>query len=137
MMSYMRHSAQTLKFDNSPHDVAAIREGLSARLVESMSQRYDLPKGKMLEAAGIPRSSAHRYKALGRLSKEQSNRLYRVLYLLKRAEDLFGSSDLAAGWLIKDSVFLHGSSPLQYLDTEPGFHAVEHFLGRLEDGMVT
>jgi putative toxin-antitoxin system antitoxin component (TIGR02293 family) len=136
-MSHMRHILKELKFDYSPQEVAAIREGLSTGLIESISQRYDLPKGTMLEAAGIPRSSAHRYRALGRLNKEQSNRLYRVLYLLKRAEDLFGSSKLAAGWLTKESVFLHGSSPLQYLDTEPGFRAVEHLLGRLEDGMVT
>jgi putative toxin-antitoxin system antitoxin component (TIGR02293 family) len=133
----MKHQLKNLKFDNSPQEVAAVRAGLSARLVESLSQHYDLPKGTMLEATGIPRSSAHRYKALGKLNKEQSNRLYRVMYLLKRAEDLFGTSELAAGWLTKESIFLHGSSPLQYLDTEPGFRAVEHLLGRLEDGIVT
>lgn len=136
-MSIMGQTLTALKFDYSPQEVAAVREGLSAQLVESLSQHYDLPKGTMLEAAGIPRSSAHRYKALGKLNKEQSNRLYRVISLLKRAEALFDSSQLAASWLITESTFLHGSSPLQYLDTEPGFRAVEHFLGRLEDGIVT
>lgn len=133
----MKHSMKDLKFDYSPREVAAVREGLSVTWVESLSQRYALPKGTMLEATGIPRSSAHRYRAIGKLNKEQSNRLYRVMYLLKRAEDLFDSSELAADWLVKESLFLHGSSPLQYLDTEPGFRAVEHLLGRLEDGMVT
>lgn len=135
-MSYMKRSTP-LTFDYSPREVAAVREGLSPHLVDTMSKKYDLPKGTLLEAAGIPRSSAHRYKALGRLSKEQSNRLYRVMYLLKRAEDLFASPELAADWLVQPSVFLHGSSPLHYLDTEPGFRAVDHFLGRLEDGIVT
>jgi putative toxin-antitoxin system antitoxin component (TIGR02293 family) len=136
-MFYMKQSLKNLKFDNSPQEVAAVRAGLSAKLIETMSRRYDLPKSTMLEAAGISRSSAHRYRALGKLNKEQSNQLYRVMYLLNRAEDLFGSSELAAGWLTKESVFLQGSSPLHYLDTEPGFRAVEHLLGRLEDGIVT
>jgi putative toxin-antitoxin system antitoxin component (TIGR02293 family) len=136
-MFHMKRASKDLRFDYSPQEIASIREGLSAGLVESVSQRYDLPKSTMLEAAGIPRSSAHRYKTLGKLNKEQSNRLYRVMYLLKRAEDLFGSGELAADWLTEASLFLHGSSPLQYLDTEPGFRAVEHLLGRLEDGPVT
>jgi putative toxin-antitoxin system antitoxin component (TIGR02293 family) len=136
-MSYMEHALSKLKFDNSPQDVVAVREGLSTDLIDGLSQRYNLPKGVMLEAAGIPRSSAHRYQQSGRLNKEQSNRLYRVMYLLNRAEDLFDSKELAASWLTNASVFLQGSSPIQYLDTEPGFRAVEHLLGRLEDGLVT
>jgi putative toxin-antitoxin system antitoxin component (TIGR02293 family) len=133
----MSHMKQTLKFDFSPQEVATVRAGLSTKLIESVGKQYALPQGTMLEAAGIPRSSAHRYKTIGRLNKEQSNRLYKVMYLLKRAEDLFGTSELAARWLTEKSVFLHGSSPLHYLDTEPGFRAVEHLLGRLEDGIVT
>jgi putative toxin-antitoxin system antitoxin component (TIGR02293 family) len=133
----MSHMKQTLKFDFSPQEVATVRAGLSTKLIESVGKQYALPQGTMLEAAGIPRSSAHRYKALGKLNKEQSNRLYKVMYLLKRAEDVFGTPELAARWLTEKSVFLHGSSPLHYLDTEPGFRAVEHLLGRLEDGIVT
>jgi putative toxin-antitoxin system antitoxin component (TIGR02293 family) len=133
----MSHMKQALKFDFSPQEVATVRAGLSTKLIESVRKQYALPQGTMLEAAGIPRSSAHRYKALGKLNKEQSNRLYKVMYLLKRAEDVFGTPELAARWLTEKSVFLHGSSPLHYLDTEPGFRAVEHLLGRLEDGIVT
>jgi putative toxin-antitoxin system antitoxin component (TIGR02293 family) len=136
-MSRMKQSTSKLKFDFSPQEVATIRAGLPAKFIESVGQQYALPQGTMLEAAGIPRSSAHRYKAIGKLNREQSNRLYKVMYLLKRAEDLFGTSELAARWLTTSSVFLHGSSPLHYLDTEPGFRAVEHLLGRLEDGIVT
>jgi putative toxin-antitoxin system antitoxin component (TIGR02293 family) len=136
-MFYMAHSTITLKFDYSPREVATIRNGLPSSLFEDLGKRYGLSQGVMLEATGIPRSSAHRYKVLGKLNKEQSNRLYRVMYLLQRAEELFGNPEQATKWLTAPSVFLHDSSPLAYLDTEPGFKAVEHFLGRLEDGIVT
>jgi putative toxin-antitoxin system antitoxin component (TIGR02293 family) len=126
-----------LRFDGSPDDVASVREGLPVELVTEVARHYGLGQVEVLEAAGIPRSSLHRYKALGRLSREQSNRLYKVIYLLRRAETLFGSPHLAAAWMKGPKVFLHGSSPLAYLDTEPGFQAVEHLLGRLEDGLVT
>lgn len=126
-----------LRFDFSPDEVARVREGLPVELIGEIAQRYGLSQQGVLEAAGIPRSSAHRYKGFGRLNREQSNRLYKVMYLLRRAEELFGSALLAAGWMNSSKLFLHGVSPLQYLDTEPGFRAVEHLLGRLEDGLVT
>lgn len=135
----MSHMGTTpaLRFDGSPDDVASVREGLPVNLIPEVARRYGLDQQEVLEAAGIPRSSLHRYKSLGRLSREQSNRLYKVIYLLRRAEELFGSPYLAATWMKGPKVFLHGSSPLSYLDTEPGFQAVEHLLGRLEDGLVT
>lgn len=126
-----------LRFDFSPDEVARVREGLPVEHIGEIAQRYGLSQQEVLEAAGIPRSSAHRYKGFGRLNREQSNRLYKVMYLLRRAEELFGSARLAAGWMNSPKLFLHGASPLQYLDTEPGFRAVEHLLGRLEDGLVT
>lgn len=135
-MFYMGTTLE-LRFDFSPHDVASVREGLPAQLIGEIAQRYGLNQQDILEAAGIPRSSAHRYKGLGRLNREQSNRLYKVIYLLRRAEELFGSAKLAASWMSSPKVFLHNASPLRYLDTEPGFRAVEHLLGRLEDGLVT
>lgn len=135
-MSYMG-TVLSLRFDGSPRDVTSVREGLPVELITEVARHYGLNQHDVLEAAGIPRSSVHRYKGLGRLNREQSNRLYRVIYLLRRAEELFGSPQLAASWMNSPKVFLHGSSPLAYLDTEPGFQAVEHLLGRLEDGLVT
>jgi putative toxin-antitoxin system antitoxin component (TIGR02293 family) len=126
-----------LRFDFSPHDVAGVREGLPVEIISEIAAKYGLSKQEVLEAAGIPRSSAYRYKERGRLNREQSNRLYKLIYLLRRAEELFGSAELAAGWMNSPKVFLHNASPLHYLDTEPGFKAVEHLLGRLEDGLVT
>jgi len=117
--------------------VASVREGLPVELITEIAEKYGLSQQDVLEAAGIPRSSAHRYKRLGRLNREQSNRLYKVIYLLRRAEELFDSAQLAAGWMNSPKVFLHNASPLHYLDTEPGLKAVEHLLGRLEDGLVT
>ncbi len=135
-MSHMG-TVLSLRLDGSPDDVASVREGLPVELITEVARRYGLSQHVVLEAAGIPRSSVHRYKGLGRLNREQSNRLYRVIYLLRRAEELFGTPHLAASWMNSPKVFLHGSSPLSYLDTEPGFQAVEHLLGRLEDGLVT
>lgn len=127
----------TLDLDPSPEDVARVREGLPVGVVAEVVRRYGLRQEEVLAAVGIPRSSFHRYRALGRLSPEASDRLYRLLYLLRRAEALFGSPDLAALWMRGPKAFLQGESPLSYLDTEPGFRAVEHLLGRLEDGLVS
>ncbi|RIH85559.1 MbcA/ParS/Xre antitoxin family protein [Calidithermus roseus] len=44
-----------------------------------------------------------------------------MIYLLRRAEELFGSPHLAVSWMNSPKVFLQGASPLSYLDTEPGF----------------
>jgi putative toxin-antitoxin system antitoxin component (TIGR02293 family) len=95
-----------LRFDGSPTDVASVREGLPVELITEVARHYGLSQHDVLEAAGIPRSSVHRYKGLGRLNREQSNRLYRVIYLLRRAEELFGSPQLAASWMNSPMVFL-------------------------------
>lgn len=41
-MFYTEHALSKLKFDNSPQDVVGVREGLSADLIDGLSQRYNL-----------------------------------------------------------------------------------------------
>jgi uncharacterized protein (DUF2384 family) len=100
-----------LRFDGSPTDVASVREGLPVELITEVARHYGLSQHDVLEAAGIPRSSVHRYKGLGRLNQEQSNRLYRVIYLLRRAALVERSPPQAANSKKSTEVYLQGSSP--------------------------
>ena len=113
----------------------AIRSGLPIKAVESVVKAGAL-RAAELHALVIPRRTlAHRKRRGGRLSREQSDRLARVVRVVTSAEEAIGDATKAARWLRKPSRTLRGRRPLDLLASDVGARLVEQELGRIEHGL--
>lgn len=68
------------------------------------------------------------------LGLSESERLFRYLRLLSRAEEIFGSQEKAAWWMNEPNAALDGREPVEVALTTPGAVVVEDLLGGLEHG---
>jgi putative toxin-antitoxin system antitoxin component (TIGR02293 family) len=60
----------------------------------------------------------------------------RVTRVTERSKQVFtGKPGYSGEWLCTPNPALEGHTPLQALETESGFHAVEDLLARIEGGM--
>lgn len=113
----------------------AIRSGLPIKAVESVVKAGAL-RAAELHALVIPRRTlAHRKRRGGRLSREQSDRLARVVRVVASAEEAIGDGAKAARWLRKPNRALRGRRPLDLLASDVGARLVEQELGRIEHGL--
>jgi len=77
-------------------------------------------------------------KKTGRLTHNESERLYRLATVFEHAMDLF-EGDIAATveWLNKERSVLGGRTPLEMTTTNVGANEVLHLIGRLEHGIFS
>ncbi len=69
---------------------------------------------------------------------DESDRLYRLPAVFRRAVDLFGGNVAAAhGWFTCPCRGLGGATPLEMTRTGVGAWEVENLIGRLEHGVFT
>lgn len=113
-----------------------IRSGLPYGALESIVERFQLPKGVLSLVLALPPSTEMRRKRDKRLSGGESDRLYRLARILAHARRTFGSDDAASAWLREANRALGGSTPLALLETELGADEVEAVLGRLDYGVI-
>lgn len=112
-----------------------LAEGLPAAYLDELAGRLDVPAAELAGAAGIPARTLVRRRAEGRLTPEESERVYRFARLLNRAEQVLGGLDAARRWFKSTHPALPGRTPLQFATSELGAHEVEQLLGRLEQGV--
>lgn len=127
----MRGDVETIDLHNR------IREGLPYHALESMVERFRLPKGPLSIVLALPPSTEVRRKRERRLSGGESDRLYRVARILAHARRTFGSDEAASAWLRESNRALGGGTPLELLETELGADEVEMVLGRLDYGVIS
>ncbi|MGE0461037.1 MAG: antitoxin Xre/MbcA/ParS toxin-binding domain-containing protein [Vicinamibacterales bacterium] len=113
-----------------------IRDGFPYRALERLATRFALPKGPLSLVLALPPSTDVRRKRAGRLSGEESDRLYRVARIVAHARRTFGSDEGASIWLREPNHGLGGATPLSLLQTGLGAHQVETLLGRLDHGIA-
>jgi putative toxin-antitoxin system antitoxin component (TIGR02293 family) len=80
-------------------------------------------------------STLARRKRSERLSSAESERLYRIAFIIARAVHVLGSLEDARRWLDTGKRALGGTTPLAFAKTEPGAREVEDLLGRIEYGI--
>lgn len=86
----------------------------------------------------VPRRTlGHRKEKRQPLSREQSDRLARVVRVAARAEEALGDQDEAARWLRKPNRSLEGRRPIDLLESDIGARMVERALGRIEHGVYS
>lgn len=112
-----------------------IREGYPIDVAVRLQEVLGLSDEMMAEILGRSRRTYRRYRnADKRLGLSESERLFRYLRLLSRAEEVFGSQEKAAWWMNEPNAALDGREPVEVALTTPGAVVVEDLLGGLEHG---
>ncbi|HTW29084.1 MAG TPA: antitoxin Xre/MbcA/ParS toxin-binding domain-containing protein [Acetobacteraceae bacterium] len=120
--------------DGETRLAGAVRQGLPMHVVDSVLERHILTLAE-IDRLAVPRKTLTHRRTLGRLSAEQSDRLLRVLRVIRAAEVVFGDPGKAHRWLRRPTEALGGSPPLDLLDTDAGTRRVETLLGQIDHGI--
>jgi putative toxin-antitoxin system antitoxin component (TIGR02293 family) len=96
--------------------------------------RLQISAEDVMNVLGISGRTAQRRRQEGVLSMEESDRLYRIARVTRRAFEVFGAEDTARGWLKDPSHLFRGAAPLTLLGSDAGAEAVEQELGRIDYG---
>lgn len=134
----MFQGAQARALGGSEDFVEKIREGFAPDVIDQLASELGAPQQTILEVAQIAPATLARRRKHGRLSKQESDRVYRIGSVFKDVTRLFeGDRVEAARWMNRPERALSGNTPLKHLDTEAGAEAVRDLVGRLEHGIVT
>ncbi len=126
-----------LKPQNSTMIISKLKKGLPAGAFERLRKNLDVSEKALSKVLNIAITTLSRRKNDGRLSFEESERLFRLACLYDKAVDVFEDPQLARKWLKEPSWALGDVAPLQYADTELGAQEVEDLLGRIAHGVFT
>lgn len=115
--------------------LASIEEGLPTGLLDEIQERLDLTPEEMASFLGISPRTLERRRENGTLTPVESERLYRIVRLFRKATDVFESEEEACTWLKRPQMRLGEQVPLQVARLEPGAREAERLLGRIEHGI--
>lgn len=115
-----------------------IKIGIPFKGALCVKERLHFTNREIANTLGISESTWVRKgrKPSGRLSPEESDRLYRFARILALATDVFENEDRAIEWLKRPQFGLGDRIPLDLIDTEAGAREVESLLLRIEHGGV-
>ena len=117
--------------------IASIKKGLPFSSFEKLRKLLGVAAKELAASLLIAsRTLAHRRES-GRLRPDESERLYRLAHLVRRATELMGSPERARDWFTSPKRALGDATPLAFADTEPGAREVENLIGRLEHGVFS
>lgn len=120
-----------------PQVIKSLEKGLPVSRFTKIRQTLNLLDKDLAKVIRVPKSTLAARKRSGKLSFEESERLYRVQRLLEKAIDVFGDVEPARKWLKEKSHGLGDVSPLELAGTEVGAREVENLLGRIEYGIFS
>lgn len=113
----------------------AIGRGFEATAWRALQQRMELPAEDLAAWLGTSARTLKRRETAGRLTAEESDRLFRLARLFERTVEVMGSEAMAREWLRSEQHALGGRVPLRIARYEPGAREVERLLGRVEHGI--
>jgi putative toxin-antitoxin system antitoxin component (TIGR02293 family) len=115
---------------------ANVKRGVAFREFEQLRARLEVSTSALAAVVGISPRTLARRRHEGRLQPAESDRLYRIMRLYQRAQEVLGEP-AAKDWLTTPKRFLSGKTPLEFSDTEIGAYEIDQALGRLEHGVFT
>jgi putative toxin-antitoxin system antitoxin component (TIGR02293 family) len=122
---------------NSEKAVSILRQGISSRAIEPLSDLFGVGKGDFAAYLDLDRTTA-----LRRAHKDQALPMHaaegvlRLLELEAMATDTFESDDAAHGWLRRPHPMLEGECPLEAAKTSFGARRVKDMLVAIKYGGV-
>jgi putative toxin-antitoxin system antitoxin component (TIGR02293 family) len=115
--------------------LSSLEKGLPSGLVGEVEERLDLTPEAMASFLGVSPRTLERRRKSGSLSPVESERLYRIVRLFRKAVDVFESEEEARRWLKRPQMRLGEQVPLEIARLEPGARETERLLGRIEHGI--
>lgn len=115
--------------------IEVIREGLPSSSIDRILQLTNLAQAELTKALNLSDRTFARHKKLEVLPSELTAKLIRFARVVARAEEVFGSQDLALEWLKTENSSLNKVTPISLLDTELGAENILQTLGRIEQGV--
>jgi len=114
-----------------------IKEGYPLEKFDLLKDNLGVNKEALARVANISLATMHRRKnASGRLSSDDSEKIYRFENLFSTALEVLESRESVQAWFNTAQIVFEGRTPLEYADTLPGAEEVERVLRRMEHGIV-
>jgi putative toxin-antitoxin system antitoxin component (TIGR02293 family) len=124
--------------------IAAIRQGVPASMIGSLSSRMGMSKETLLSSLGLSRATISRKeKEATVLSKDESERVLGIATLIDMAQTMveqsgdpvgFDAARWVSAWLTKPLPALGGETPASYMDTFEGQKLVAELLSMSQSG---
>jgi len=116
--------------------LARVREGLPFAAAAAVMEGYAISRDALCAVLHLSRRNFLRRRTQGRLSPDESDRLYRLARVLAHANRVFEDPRASADWIHAPNAALGDARPLALLDTDLGVEQVDQVLGRIEHGIV-
>ena len=116
--------------------IALVRGGIPFASFRWATAALDLSLQDVEDSLRLSSRSLQR-RAAGRLTPGESERVFRLVRVVARAEQVLGDRPTALDWLSSPNRALGGEKPIRLLDTDLGGEQVMQVLGRIEFGVYT
>lgn len=127
-----RRGVESLEFDR------LIRTGFSFKTGDHLKDELKLTDIQLAEALGLsPKTLQRKRKTHERLSRVESDILYRTARIFALAALVIEDEGLAKEWMHKSQHGLGGRVPFEMIQTEAGVREVEDLLLRIEYGVYS
>lgn len=114
-----------------------VQKGLPFATFEVVRSEFDISQKQLSEILDISSRTISRRKEMQKFTPVESDRLYRIIRIVKMAEETFGDSDRATTWMKTPNRGLGGDVPLYILNTDIGTQQVEEILQRINYGIYS
>ncbi|HEY1680389.1 MAG TPA: antitoxin Xre-like helix-turn-helix domain-containing protein [Candidatus Tumulicola sp.] len=116
---------------------SAIAAGFPSAALQHVLSSSEVTATEISDWLRIPVRTLMRLKERERLPADESDKLYRFVYIVAVAQKALGNRDRGTSGLRRENGALGGAIPVRLISTEPGFRAVEQVLGRIDYGAVS
>jgi putative toxin-antitoxin system antitoxin component (TIGR02293 family) len=116
-------------------DLTHVEAGVPVSTMTEFAESSGLPMKDLYEVIIPARTLKHRRARREPLSRDESDKLARLVRTYDRTVSVFGNPDKARVWLEEPKRRFQDRSPLDMLRTETGGRLVEEFLIQIDEGM--
>lgn len=132
--SLLRETAPTYFLADGPLTrVEVIRAGMSIEGLDRVAAATAVPVTNLVCKLGLnPRTLRRR---TDRLTAAETEKVLRVVRVMDKAREVFGSKEDARRWLSSPALALGGGAPIDFLDTDVGTEEVLNVLQAIDWGV--
>jgi putative toxin-antitoxin system antitoxin component (TIGR02293 family) len=116
-------------------DLAHVESGVPISTLSTFAESSGIPLKDLYDVVIPARTLKHRRARREPLTRDESDKLARLVRIFDHTVRVFSDTTRAREWLNKPKRRFDGRSALEMLRTEIGGRAVEEMLGQIEHGM--
>ena len=116
-------------------NLESIESGVPLTTMSSFAETSGMPLKDLYDIVIPARTLKHRRARREPLSRDESDKLARLVRIFDHAVSVFGNLDRARAWLNKPRKRFDNRTPLEMIRTEIGGRMVEEMLLQIEYGM--